>query len=107
MTTHQVYVYGELARRSTLLQVIGREPIGVKATLRGYELALDPDIDYYVAVRKEGGSIEGKLLTGITDAEMRALDEFEGASENLFERVIVEVDVEGGKTRAYLYVKHL
>ncbi len=107
MTTHQVFVRGELARKHTLLQVIGRDPLAIKAVLHGYERVLDPAVDLYVAVKKEGGAIEGKLLTGITDREMLAIDEFEGVSENLYERALVEVAVEGGKTLAFLHVRRL
>ena len=107
MTTQQVFVHGELARTGTLLQILGREPLALRAVLRGYERVLDPEIDYYTAVRKEGGMIEGRLLTGITDKELLALDEFEGVSEGLYDRAIVEVEVEGGKASAYLYVRHL
>jgi len=107
MTVHQVFVYGELAKRSTLLQVLGRDPLAVTAVLRGYQRELDEEIDYYVAAKKEGGAIEGKLLTGMTDRELLALDGFEGASAKLYEKTIVEVEVEGGKTTAYIYVRQL
>ncbi len=107
MTVHQVFVHGELAKKSTLMQVLGREPLAVKAVLRGYERALDPEIDYYVAAKKEGGMIEGRLLTGIADRELLALDEFEGVSAKLYEKTMVEVEVVGGKALAYIYVRQL
>lgn len=105
MTVHQVFVHGELSRRGTLLQVLGREPLAVKATLRGYERVLDEEIDNFVAAKKDGGMIEGRLLTGITDREMLALDEFEGVVAKLYEKTMVEVEVGNGKTLAYFYVK--
>lgn len=107
MTVHQVFVYGELAKKGTLKQVLGREPLTVKAILRGYERVLDPEIDYYVATKKEGGLIEGLLVTDVTDREMLTLDEFEGVSDRLYEKELVEVEVEGGKARAYLFVRQL
>jgi len=107
VTVHQVFVHGELAKRSTLMQVLGREPLAVKAVLRGYERVLDPEIDYYVAAKKDGGAIEGRLLTGVADSELLALDEFEGVSAKLYEKTMVEVEVEGGKALAYIHVRRL
>jgi gamma-glutamylcyclotransferase (GGCT)/AIG2-like uncharacterized protein YtfP len=107
VTVHQVFVYGELAKKSTLLQVLGREPLAIRAVLRGYERLLDPDVDYYVAVKKEGGAVEGRLLTGVTEKELLALDEFEGIAESLYDRAMVEVEVEGGKALAHVYVRQL
>jgi gamma-glutamylcyclotransferase (GGCT)/AIG2-like uncharacterized protein YtfP len=107
VTAHQVFVHEEISKKSTLLQVLGREPLAVKAVLQGYERVLDPEIDYYVAAKKEGGRIEGKLLTGMTDRELLALDEFEGVSAKLYEKAMVEVEVEGGRALAYIYVRRL
>lgn len=89
------------------MQVLGREPMAIKGVLRGYERVLDPEIDYYVAAMKEGSVIEGRLLTGLTNRELLALDEFEGVTAKLYEKTMVEVDLDGGKALAYIYVRRL
>ncbi len=107
MTVHQVFVYGELTKKGRLLHLFGRDPLAFDATLRGYERTLNPETGRVIAVEKEGAWINGRLLTGISDRELLILDEYKGITENMYEKVLVEVEMQGGRATAYLYVKKL
>ncbi len=99
----RLFVYGELQKRSSLLELIGRVPPIRPALLRGFKKKLDEDTGYYVAVRDPQGVVEGSLLDGLRREELRALDEYEGLSDGLYVRDMVEVEVEGKTSKAYLY----
>ncbi len=93
--------YGTLMWPEVLEVVIGRCMEGVPATLHGY-LRLRVTGELYPAiVPAEREDVEGILYTGLTDADFRHLDRFEGEA---YDRV--EVQVGDAVAQVYLLAEH-
>jgi len=100
----RLFVYGELLKKSSLIELIGRIPEMKPATLKGYKRIFDPKIGYYVAVKDENSKIEGKIIEGLEERELRGLDEYEEIG-GLYDRKMEKVDVEGKEVMAFVYTR--
>ena len=87
----RLFVYGELCKPEVLLSVLDRVPAAELAVLAGYRRVRDHAGGYFHAVPSTGGVVAGMLLTGIGEAEMRALDRFEDVEGGEYRRVELEV----------------
>jgi gamma-glutamylcyclotransferase (GGCT)/AIG2-like uncharacterized protein YtfP len=85
-----VFCYGTLMNRTTLEAVLRRPYEGQfqDATLENH-VRLEPN--FYMAFEEEGSSIEGKLISDLTDIDMQRLDTYEGVSGGMYRRKMVEV----------------
>ncbi|KAK9478558.1 hypothetical protein V1514DRAFT_330999 [Lipomyces japonicus] len=68
------------------------------ATLHGYSRSKINNVAYPAVIKDSKSSVKGMLVTGISDAELAKLDEFEGDE---YERRAVEVITDEGKKRLH------
>ncbi|KAJ0254027.1 hypothetical protein HA466_0116090 [Hirschfeldia incana] len=76
--SHNVFVYGSFQEPSVVNLILECNPVTISAQLHGYHLyrlkgRLHPCIS-----PSENGIINGKILTGLTDAQLENLDMIEG-----------------------------
>ncbi len=72
-----LFVYGTLRFDRILAALLGRVPPGLPATAPGWRTAALADRPYPGLVPSPGHTATGLLLTGLSPAEWRALDDFE------------------------------
>ncbi|WPT14320.1 AIG2-like protein C [Picochlorum sp. SENEW3] len=114
---NQVFVYGTLQYPSILTALINRVPTMHKAVVHGYKRYGLTDYVFPAVVEDASASVDGLLLTGLSEQEMVILDEYEGDE---YRKEEVEVNVfrdtggsaEASLEKALLYVwmdeyKHL
>lgn len=102
MSLSRVFVYGTLLDEDRVRRIVGRRLPTRPAVLEGYCRTLDPSIGYPVVHPLAGASVEGKLLEGVDEAALRALDAYEGED---YRRVVVRVQTGDGRSvDAYVYV---
>lgn len=58
----------------------------------------------YPALVLGGGEVEGEVVDGVTEAQLRLIDHYEGLAEGLYERVVCDVRVGGRTVGAWVYV---
>jgi gamma-glutamylcyclotransferase (GGCT)/AIG2-like uncharacterized protein YtfP len=75
-----LFAYGSLAFDEVLVALLGRVPERRPWSLAGWRAARLVDRPYPGLVAHESGRTVGIALTGLTSAEWRTLDEYEGAS---------------------------
>jgi gamma-glutamylcyclotransferase (GGCT)/AIG2-like uncharacterized protein YtfP len=78
-----LFVYGTLMFPEVLRALLGRVPESVPAAVAGWRAARLPGHVYPVLVPAGAGTARGLLLTGLTAAEWRVLDEYEGPMYDL------------------------
>jgi gamma-glutamylcyclotransferase (GGCT)/AIG2-like uncharacterized protein YtfP len=93
MATTPLFVYGSLMHPKILMGVLGRSDLlGLDiapAWLKGFHRYKVENVAYpAVLATDKSATVDGLLVRGLTDAEMRALDEFEGSS---YRRTSVQV----------------
>lgn len=102
MTLSRLFVYGTLQDNARVQDLVGRKLPSRPAVLEGYCRTLDPTIGYPVVHPLGGASVDGKLLEGVDDDVLAALDVYEGPA---YRRVIVQVQTSDGRSvDAYVYV---
>ncbi len=102
MTLSRLFVYGTLVDDARVRDLVGRQLPWLPAVLEGYCRTLDPSIGYPVVHPLGGASVDGKLLEGVDDHVLAALDAYEGPE---YRRVIVQVQTSDGRSvEAYVYV---
>ena len=80
----------------------GRRIPWLPAVVEGYRRTLDASLGHPVVHPLTGSSVDGKLLEGVDDQSLTALDAYEGPE---YRRVIVQVQTSGGRpVDAYIYV---
>ena len=97
---HEVFAYVEFEKEPVLRRLLGRVPRQIPAKLRGHRKFHDDLLGYYNLVVDEDGIVEGRLLLGITDDELIALDRFESAR---YRRDVVTVETRTGPHEAWVY----
>ncbi|WP_344863349.1 gamma-glutamylcyclotransferase family protein [Planomonospora alba] len=73
-----LFVYGTLMFPEVLRALLGRVPDSAPAEVAGWRAARLPGRVYPVLVPAPEGTARGLLITGLTAAEWRVLDEYEG-----------------------------
>ncbi len=102
MTVSRLFVYGTLQDEDQVRRLIGRPLPWQPAVLTGYRRSVDPSIGYPVVHAAPGSRVDGKLLEGIDDRVLEALDAYEG---DQYRRIIAQVQTSGGgAVDAYVYV---
>jgi gamma-glutamylcyclotransferase (GGCT)/AIG2-like uncharacterized protein YtfP len=99
---YNLFVYGTLMWEETQRALLGRSPQTVDALLYDYR-RLKIRRESYPGIKKSPGySVNGKLLLGLTEEELRVLDQYEGEE---YERIEVRVKTpEGEFIDAFVYV---
>lgn len=59
---------------------------------------------YPALVPGQDGFVEGEVVEGLDEARMRLVDLYEGVADGLYQRVDVDVEVEGRQIAAWTYV---
>lgn len=102
MTVSRLFVYGTLQDDDRVQSIVGRRIPWRLAVLEGYRRTLDASLGHPVVHPLTGSSVDGKLLEGVDDQSLTALDAYEGPE---YRRMIVQVQTRGGHpVDAYIYV---
>ena len=78
----------------------GAELVGI-ARLAGWKVYMDSN--GYATIAESDGCIEGALWL-VSDANIAALDEYEGLDRGLYEKRVVKVELNGERWNALVYV---
>ena len=78
----------------------GAELVGI-ARLMGWKVYMDSN--GYATIAEDGGYVEGTLWL-VSDANIAALDEYEGLDRGLYEKREIEVELNGERWNALVYV---
>ncbi|KAG0482512.1 hypothetical protein HPP92_010596 [Vanilla planifolia] len=100
---HNVFVYGTLLSDEVVNVLLQRVPRCSLAVLDGYHRFRIKGRVYPAILPIESKKVTGRVIMGITDAEMNVLDSFE---DEEYERKTIEVSLDGdsGKLLAETYV---
>jgi len=96
-----LFAYGTLQFPQVLRALTARSLPGEPATLDGYARFLVRGAHYPGIVPRADTRTGGVLWRGVTDADLKVLDRFEG---DLYERVVVDAVTRDGPRRAWCYV---
>lgn len=101
MPGHRLFVYGTLKQADLLRRLLGKVPPAVDASLDHYcryRLRGRP----YPGIRhRRHDHVDGRLLSGLSATQLRALDHYEGSE---YRRTRVWVNTGRGKLPAWVYV---
>jgi gamma-glutamylcyclotransferase (GGCT)/AIG2-like uncharacterized protein YtfP len=86
--SHNVFVYGSILEPAVAAVILDRTADTVPAVLHGYHRYKLKGLPYPCIVSSDSGKVNGKVITGVSDAELNNFDVIEG---NDYERVTVEV----------------
>jgi len=99
-----LFVYGTLKQEALLRRLLGKVPPAVDASLdhyRRYRLRGRP----YPGIRyRRHDRVDGRLLSGLSLAQLRILDRYEGGE---YRRTRVRVNTQMGKQVSWVYVLSL
>jgi gamma-glutamylcyclotransferase (GGCT)/AIG2-like uncharacterized protein YtfP len=101
LTVNTLFVYGTLQDPGICRVLLGRMPESAWAALDGYVRLAVRGEAYPAMVPKTAGRVEGLVLTGLSEAEMAALDVYEGDE---YRRGEVDVETDAARIRAWAYV---
>jgi gamma-glutamylcyclotransferase (GGCT)/AIG2-like uncharacterized protein YtfP len=90
--TLPLFAYGTLAHGELASNLLGRSVRGVPARLPDFEVLELESFRYPLAFYAPGETVEGRLYRDLTDDDYARLDEYEGVSQDLYQRTEVEVD---------------
>ncbi|KAL1204288.1 Protein AIG2 C [Cardamine amara subsp. amara] len=103
--SHNVFVYGSILEPAVAAVILDRAADTVPAVLHDYHRYKLKELTYPCIVPFQSGKVNGKVITGISDAELNNFDVIEGSS---YERVTVEVlrmdNSEKMKVETYVWV---
>ncbi|VVB04396.1 unnamed protein product [Arabis nemorensis] len=103
--SHNIFVYGTILEPAVAAVILHRAADTVPAVLHGYHRYKLKGRSYPCIVPFEAGRVNGKVITGVTDAELHNFDVIEGSE---YERVTVEVvrtdNSEKMKAETYVWV---
>jgi gamma-glutamylcyclotransferase (GGCT)/AIG2-like uncharacterized protein YtfP len=98
----RIFVYGTLQDDQLVQRLLGRRLPWQPAVLEGYCRTLDASIGYPVVHPLAGASVDGRLLEGVDQDALAALDAYEGRE---YRRVTVRVQTSDGRSvEAYAYL---
>ncbi|XP_078443066.1 AIG2-like (avirulence induced gene) family protein [Wolffia australiana] len=85
-----VFVYGTLLESEVVRILLNRNPSSSPAVLRDYRRFSVNGCSYPAIIPEKNKKVEGKVLFGITDPDLRVLDAFEDFE---YDRSVVEVSL--------------
>lgn len=103
-----LFVYGTLMDKARLSSLLKRVPEMHPARVTGYRQFYDDSLGFQSAERDERSNIRGMVLTGITPAELIAIDNYEGVGEGSYRRAKTRALMVDKKQQveAFIYVKN-
>ncbi len=99
--SHRLFVYGTLADPAVCAGLLGRVPAPAPAELRGYTRHAVRGEAYPAIVAKPNGLVKGIVYEDISQAELDALDAYEGDE---YGRIRVCVETEADQIQVWVYV---
>lgn len=96
-----LFVYGTLMSEGPRAGLLGR---GRRRVGRVPGVLFVMPTGYPALVLGSSGSVEGEVVDGLDEARMRMVDLYEGVPEGLYQRVDVDVEVDGRAVAAWAYV---
>lgn len=100
LNIHALFVYGTLRDPEVCLRLLGRMPTSSRAVLHGYARLKIRGERYPAMVPDETRNVDGLFLTGLSEAELAALDAYE---DDEYERIAVVVETDTGRATAWAY----
>ena len=101
-----IFVYGTLTNPRVVKRITGKNFRQISAILENYKKEM-PGTGYSYIVSKKGATVKrGFVLCDIDDESLEKIDRFEAVGE-LYERVEINVLVDGHKRRAHTYVANI
>lgn len=108
MKTGEFYfAYGHNMDPKQMRECLHKTPVAYKASLKGYSLRFNkrakkvakgqPGVGCANIVKSKADSVYG-ILYAVTSDDLEALDKCEGVNAKEYERVKIDVALEGGKT---------
>ena len=107
ITKINVFAYGELMKKDRLKELINRIPEMKKGKIMGFEKFFDQSIGYYGIRKKENSVVEGIILFGISEDELKIFDDYEDEGEYYFRRKTHAYDNEGNKYDVFIYIRNV
>lgn len=101
MPSHTLFVYGTLRDPDVFAAVVGRLKPQRPAAAKGYRAVFYPSRVYPALIVEPSSSAEGILVSDLADAELAALDTFEGGE---YHRLPIEVIVDGSAVTVDAYL---
>ncbi|XVQ10682.1 gamma-glutamylcyclotransferase family protein [Spirillospora sp. CA-255316] len=98
--TKGLFVYGTLRFPEILEILLGRVPRLAPAAVTGWRVRALPGVTYPGLVADPDATAEGVLISGLTEAEQRLLDAFEG---DPYEPAVLPLAGGAGRARAYVW----
>ncbi len=96
-----LFVYGALLRPAERMRLLGRQIAARPAMLRGYARL---HARHYFVVPREGAETPGEIVSGLSEREMRILDDYEDVPR-LYTRDRIEVvDQDGTTLSCWIYM---
>lgn len=96
-----LFVYGTLRNPQVCRRLLGRMPASSGAILCGYVRMGVRGAAYPAMVADASNRVDGLVLTGLSGAELAALDAYEGDE---YVRIEVCVETDAGQARVWAYV---
>lgn len=88
-----MFVYGTLLNDEVLEIILGRRPVKRSASLQGYKRVKVSGQRYPAILPDENSKVDGAILTGLSDSDLKHLDEYEGREYEKVAVVVVAGDV--------------
>ncbi len=101
MSEHTLFVYGSLLSPEVLELVIGRVAEAETAVLKGYACYYVEGATFPAIIQEAGARTNGKLLSGLSDGEIAALDRYE---DTFYQRLSVKVRFGESEAETMAYV---
>ena len=96
-----LFAYGTLQIPEILQHLLGRTLPATHAVLAGYRCFRLGDKPYPAIIEQPHARVSGLLHAGVSDAELRLLDRYEG---ELYERRLVDLQTAAGVLPGFVYV---
>lgn len=100
---HNVFAFGSLTDRNFLRKLLKKDIKTEPAELENYEKVKIKNMKYPFAVKGKNGGIRGKLLIGLTEDDLRRIDEWEKTPENYYKKKKIKVKTKRGVKDAIAY----
>lgn len=97
---HSLFVYGTLQLPEKLQTILGKIPSLTPAMLTGYRVGLVARADFPGIVPARDSSVQGQLLSPLSQDDLVKLDRYEG---ELYHRIRVDVATGNGIRNVWTY----
>jgi gamma-glutamylcyclotransferase (GGCT)/AIG2-like uncharacterized protein YtfP len=96
-----LFVYGSLLDPAERARLLERSTTALPACLAGYERGRKR---YFYVTKREGAEVPGAILTGLSDAELAILDDYEDVPRLYTRERINVLDTTGAIVECWIYL---